>query len=261
MNGGYLSPHSQWLLGGPRMDKVLSSIERRCQYATRATGATRVKGEQAEGVLAEALLDAKVSLDYDTSSHTHGADFFPKFRAKRVDGISGKSGYRENTTGIRDALVLSGYRLSRFDGDTKEMFHWMEANIPSAFMCLANPLLKNRPRLAAEFADYHLYSVILFEGHRLSLGSPELWMPTASGKRLTYRSPYLYAEIRKTMSTQLWVSLDLKALDIQPLHSFAVQRRRRLTRPRPSDGRFAEVFRWGEPERVQPAQLILPFAA
>ena len=220
------------MLGSKRMGQVLANIERRCKYAVKATSSIRVKGGQAEAIMADALCDAKVPIENATDKHTPGADIFPTFRSRVIDGISAKSGKKKKHRGVENTLALSGYRLGRFHKDLDATVTWIQENKPSAFLCLANPTPAGKK--AKVFADFYLYSVFLFEAHLLDYGTPEMWTASENGKRYFLETPYMKAEIRHSMSSQLWTYIDINALGIQPMHSFAVPNKKSLTLRRPT---------------------------
>lgn len=130
----------------------------------------------------------------------------------RKTTISVKSGTYSRTN---QTLKFSGSRLGSHSASIQEMHHKIVSTQSDYYLFAAQPTGRGAD---APPKDHNNYSLFLIPKRLVSYGRADQWVP--EGRNWVYTSPTLKAEIRASMSYQLWTTLQLRPEGAVPIFPF-----------------------------------------
>jgi hypothetical protein len=193
--------------GHPDRPALLSHLESLIRAHHELYEEGRVKAEQWEELLSRALRMAGHPNEWNCGSHAVGTDI----TLDSGSTVSAKSGVYDEAKRI---LTFSGSRLGKHGADIASMVHHVNASRSDYYAFAASP--KRKPGLC--------YDIFFVPGALIHYGSREDWTlkPDAKSPVWAYSGPRLRAEIRSSMSHQIWTDLRLERMSQVPAHSFSI---------------------------------------
>lgn len=178
----------------PRVSRGLKRLQ-------KAQPKVRIKADSAEFILSEAIRLAKLGPSgYTQGSHEIRQDMWMSLP---VEGKNDKEDISvSHKTGVLDLkdnkIQFSGYRLGRFDT--------IEDRVKAIQKSSADLFIFIGGEKKAKASDP--YYLTILPGKSLNYGNPSDW--SDNDKRQEYSNSSLKASINKSMSHQLWTTVNLK---------------------------------------------------
>lgn len=264
-------PHSEedkraieWVLDESRLNVVLDSVEKDLFAYHKVLQHTRCQSVALEEIFARGFSKAKINYDWTPQSHRKGSDFYVTRWGVRRAGISMKSGMRKPFDGRPGALKFSGGRHGTHRNNFAGMHRALLENSPSLYIMGANPLGGG-----AKYAHVAAYSIFAFPGELINYGEASDWTLAPNNRDFVYSGNGIQARISQATTNQVWTTVDLAALGIQPVRQIlvtnkqmeaAAKLRRGKSRPA-TDEDIAHKMRWGtlaQANTAGPRQMALP---
>lgn len=196
--------------GHPDRPVLLGHIEQLIRTHHSLYEHSRVKADQWEELLTKALIQTGFPCQWQAGSHAVGTDVTLASGAT----VSVKSGTHDTA---KSALVFSGSRLGRHSHSINAMVNYLNATRSNYYALAATP----KPATSGTI-EYHIF---LIPGRLIHYGQGHEWGEKASNASAPiweYANPNLSAEIRASMSHQVWTTLDLSAMRQAPAHTFTI---------------------------------------
>ena len=195
--------------GHPGRPNLLTDLEDKIRRHHTLYPRTRVKADQWEEILSVTLAQLGVPNEWGPGSHRIGTDITLGSGVT----VSAKSGTYDRA---EQTLTFSGSRLGKHSSTLSAMVNHVLATKSDWYAFCAGPKTKSRS------PEYDLFFI---PGYLLDYGSPADWVQrtTESGSSVwAFGGSSLSAEIRSSMSHQLWTTLNLTHLQQRPSRSFTI---------------------------------------
>lgn len=185
-------------------DKMIQQFEKDLNKFHELFQGGRCQAWQLEELIAKAIrsdFTKNEKVVWKGNGHDIGCDILINDKIE----IQIKSGFIKN-----DKLILSGHRLTRFNGNFKDITNFLNKNLYS---------LITVPYETKEdsFGQSHIYQIFYLENSFLKLESDDKWTKKVSErKKLTYfteNSIGVEMAIYPSMSWQIWWYMPLKILN------------------------------------------------
>jgi hypothetical protein len=162
----------------------------------------------AEHIINRALMQSGYATRHDAGSHKVGADVhLTDVSGKTEDGlgISVKTGTVVKAAKLSesDKLTISGSRTGKYK-TLEEKINFLTDTSPNVYTCISRERGVSDTSIS-DGKNFH-YTVYVFSGDLINYGKPEDW-DVESKTNAHINSEYFKAEIRATMSDQVWTEM------------------------------------------------------
>jgi hypothetical protein len=181
----------------------LNEIKSRIQLHHSLYKSTRVSADLWEEVIVRSLEKLGYSVDWNSGSHKVGTDILLKDNSLGDFTLSAKSGVYEAD---KNTLTFSGSRLGTYKNNFTDMLEHIKKTQSDVYLFAAGEKSKNRSN--------HTYSIFAVAKSKIDYAAESQWRDTSDKPNI--HTQYLKADVRPSMSHQLWTTLKLEPLLLAP---------------------------------------------